>query len=88
METDPSSTSNIFAQLLLVTVLTLINAFFASAEMAIVSVNKHKLKLLANDGNKKAQLLLNLTEDPSKLLATIQVGITLSGFFSSASAAT
>ena len=88
METDPSSTSNIFAQLLLVTVLTLINAFFASAEMAIVSVNKHKLKLLANDGNKKAQLLLNLTEDPSKLLATIQVGITLAGFFSSASAAT
>lgn len=88
METDPSATSNIFAQLLLVAILTLINAFFASAEMAIVSVNKHKLKLLANDGNKKAQLLLNFTEDPSKLLATIQVGITLAGFFSSASAAT
>ncbi len=69
-------------------VLTLINAFFSSAEMAIISMNKNRIKILAEEGNKKAQLLEKLNEEPSKLLATIQVGITLAGFFSSASAAT
>jgi len=71
-----------------VVILTLINAFFSSAEMAIISMNKNRIKILAEEGNKKAQLLEKLNEEPSKLLATIQVGITLAGFFSSASAAT
>lgn len=79
--------SNIFYILLLVA-LTLINAFFAAAEMAIVSVNKNKLKMLANEGNKKAKILCKVIEDPTKFLSTIQVGITLAGFFASASAAT
>ncbi|WP_461612412.1 hemolysin family protein [Clostridium sp. Marseille-QA1073] len=80
--------SNIIFQIILVVILTLINAFFSSAEMAIVSMNKNRIKILAEEGNKKAQLLEKLNEEPSKLLATIQVGITLAGFFSSASAAT
>ncbi|WP_291580365.1 hemolysin family protein [Clostridium sp. UBA6640] len=79
--------SNIIFQIILVVILTLINAFFSSAEMAIVSMNKNRIKILAEEGNKKAQLLEKLNEEPSKLLATIQVGITLAGFFSSASAA-
>lgn len=79
---------NIIPQIILIAVLTLINAFFASAEMAIVSLNKNKVKLMAEEGNKKAQLLIKLVNEPSKFLATIQVGITLAGFFSSASAAT
>ncbi|WP_291565197.1 MULTISPECIES: hemolysin family protein [unclassified Clostridium] len=87
MEGDFGS-SNIIFQLILVVVLTLINAFFSSAEMAIISMNKNRIKILAEEGNKKAQLLEKLNEEPSKLLATIQVGITLAGFFSSASAAT
>ena len=62
--------------------------FFASAEMAIVSINKNKMKYLADEGNKKAKLLLELMEEPTKFLSTVQVGITLAGFFSSASAAT
>ncbi|MDP4089222.1 MAG: hemolysin family protein [Bacillota bacterium] len=74
--------------LLIILVLVLINAFFAAAEMAIVSVNKNKVNILAEEGNKKALALKRLTEEPSKFLATIQVGITLSGFFASASAAT
>lgn len=43
---DESDTANIFSQLLLLIFLTLVNAFFASAEMAAVSVNKNKIKFL------------------------------------------
>lgn len=85
---EPGPDSNIIMQLLLIFLLTLINAFFASAEMAIVSLNKNKLHMLAEEGNKKAILVERLLSEPSKFLATIQVGITLSGFFASASAAT
>lgn len=87
MESDPDP-ATIVPQLILIAILTLINAFFSSAEMAIVSLNKTKLKLLVEEGNKKAQLLEKLTEEPTKFLSTVQVGITLAGFFSSASAAT
>lgn len=69
-------------------VLTMLNAFFASAEMALVSLNKNRVKSQAETGDKKAVMLAKLVDDPSKFLATIQVGITLAGFFSSASAAT
>ena len=79
---------NITSQIILIVILTLVNAFFASAEMAIVSLNKNKIKLLAEEGNQKAITLLKLMEEPTKVLSTIQVGITLAGFFNSASAAT
>lgn len=78
----------IWGQFLLIAFLTLLNAFFASAEMAIVSLNKNRIKLLAKEGNKKAITILKLMDEPTKFLSTIQVGITLAGFFSSASAAT
>lgn len=83
-----NSNSQIIFQIILIAILTLVNAFFASAEMAIVSLNRNRLKLLSDEGNKKAILLEKLMEEPSKFLATIQVGITLAGFFASASAAT
>ncbi len=86
MEPDPGA--SIMSQILLIIILTAVNAFFASAEMAIVSLNKNRIKLLVEQGDKKAILLDKLMEEPSKLLATIQVGITLAGFLSSASAAT
>ncbi|MDW8802513.1 hemolysin family protein [Clostridium sp. A1-XYC3] len=84
MEGDPGS--SILPELLLILFLILINAFFAAAEMAIVSLNKNKVNLLAEEGNEKAKLLLKLTEEPSRFLSTVQVGITLAGFFASASA--
>ncbi|MBF2630454.1 hemolysin family protein [Listeria seeligeri] len=87
MNPDPES-QQIILQLILIVVLTLLNAFFASAEMALVSLNKNRVKSQAATGDKKAMLLAKLVDDPSKFLATIQVGITLAGFFSSASAAT
>ena len=85
LDSDPGA---IIAQLLLIALLTAINAFFASAEMAIVSVNKSKIKQLRKEGNQKAKLLEKLMEDPSNFLSSIQIGITLIGFLSSAIAAT
>ena len=82
------SEGSLLLQIVIIIILTGINAFFSSAEMAIVSLNKNKLKILIEDGNKKAILLNNLLQEPSKFLSTIQVGITLAGFFASASAAT
>ena len=85
MDPEPGS---IIMQLLIIVLLTLVNAFFAGAEMAVVSVNKNRIKKLAENGNKKALLIQNLSEDSTKFLSCIQVAITFAGFFSSASAAT
>lgn len=82
MEGSPESS------FILIFILILVNAFFASAEMAIVSLNKTKINILAEEGNKKAILLRDILKEPNKLLSTIQVGITFAGFFASASAAT
>ncbi|MCM0650707.1 hemolysin family protein [Clostridium swellfunianum] len=83
----PSEPDSILLQVILIFILVLINAFFAASEMAVVSLNRTKINYMANDGNKKAKLLVKLLEEPSKFLATIQVGITLAGFLASASAA-
>ncbi len=86
MPTDPDA--SILSQLILILILTAVNAFFASAEMAIVSVRRTKIKTMVEEGNKRAILLDKLLEEPSKFLSTIQVGITFAGYFSSALAAT
>lgn len=79
---------NVTMQLLLIVVLTLINAYFAASEMAIVSVNKTKIHRMALEGDKKAVLVERLLQEPTSFLSTIQIAITLAGFFNSASAAT
>ncbi len=73
--------------LLIQIVLIALNAVFACAEIAVLSVNETKMERLAEQGSKKAQKLLHLTEEPAKFLSTIQVAITLSGFLGSALAA-
>ncbi len=70
--------------LLVLMILILFNAFFAASEIALISLNDNKLRLMAEDGHKKAKLLMNLLGDPSRFLATIQIGITLAGFLASA----
>jgi putative hemolysin len=75
------------SQIIIIIVLLIVNAFFAASEMAIISANPVKLDLLIAEGNKKAILVKKLQENETKLLSTIQVGITLAGFFSSATAA-
>ena len=83
---DPDA-DKIISQIVILILLTLINAFFSCAEMAMVSSNKGKIKRLAEEGNRSARLVLKFLEEPTKFLSTIQVAITLAGFFSSASAA-
>lgn len=75
------------AQIILLIVLILINAFFASAEIAFISLNDAKIEKQAKEGNKKTQQIKKMLIEPSKFLATIQIGITLAGFLSSAFAA-
>ena len=84
----PSVNGQIISNLFFLAFLTLANAFFSCTEMAVVSVNKNRMGMLAEKGNKKAKLILKLLEEPTNFLSTIQVAITLSGFFASASAAT
>ena len=73
--------------LLIQIVLIALNAVFASAELAVLSVNEGKIDRLAEQGNRKAKRLRNLTKEPAKFLSTIQIAITLSGFLGSAFAA-
>lgn len=86
MNADPESQS-LIAQILLLIVLTLINAFLAASEIAVVSVNRNRLEQKADDGNVKAKKLLKIIENPTNFLSTIQVGITLVNILSGASLA-
>ncbi len=74
-------------KLLLLVILILINAFFAAAEIAVISLSETKLRHQAEEGDKKAQRLLKLTQAPDHFLSAIQIAITLAGFLSSAFAA-
>lgn len=83
----PEPGSSLTIQIILILILIIINAFFAATEMAVVSVNKNKIKALSNDGNKRAEAVLKMIDNPNRFLSTIQVAITLAGFLASASAA-
>ena len=86
MNADPESQS-LLAQILLLVVLTLINAFLAASEIAVVSVNRNRLEQKANEGDVKAKKLLKIIAEPTNFLSTIQVGITLVNILSGASLA-
>ncbi|MEG1997753.1 MAG: CNNM domain-containing protein, partial [Clostridiales bacterium] len=79
--------NTILWQILLQICLICLNAVFACAEIAIISMNDNKLAKMAADGDKRAVRLARLTSQPARFLATIQVAITLSGFLGSAFAA-
>ncbi|MEW8969982.1 MAG: CNNM domain-containing protein [Mesobacillus sp.] len=74
-------------EIVILLILIVLNAFFAASEIALISLNDNKIKLMAESGDRKAQMLHNLTSEPSRFLATIQIGITLAGFLASAFAA-
>lgn len=71
-------------QFLVLVILILLNAFFAASEIAFISLNDNKIEMMAKEGNKKAKKIEKMLKEPSKFLATIQIGITLAGFLSSA----
>lgn len=64
-----------------------INALLAGTEIALLSVNQNKIRVMADSGDKKAALLKKTIENPSEFLSTIQIGITLAGMLSGAFAA-
>ena len=68
MDADPAGNSILF-NLLLLLFFTLLNAFFAGAEMAVVSVNKNRIRSMADEGNKKAKVIEGLFEDSTKFLS-------------------
>lgn len=72
------------SQLIVLIILILINAYFAASEIAFISLNDAKIEKQAKEGNKKAKQIEKMLKTPSKFLATIQIGITLAGFLSSA----
>ncbi|HHW70111.1 MAG TPA: HlyC/CorC family transporter [Clostridiales bacterium] len=76
-----------FTEILVLFILIMLNGFFAASEIALISLNDNKIKAMAEEGDKKAIQINNLLKEPSKFLATIQIGITLAGFLASAFAA-
>lgn len=77
---------NTVIQISILIILILVNAFFAMSEIALITINDNKMKKLAESGDKRAKKIVRLIENSSNFLATIQVGVTLSGFLTSASA--
>ena len=71
-------------QIIVLIILILLNAYFAATEIAFISLNDAKIDKQAKEGNKKAKQIQRMLNNPSKFLATIQIGITLAGFLSSA----
>ncbi len=82
---EPSHPS-LLGSIIMILVLTIVNAFLAGAEMAFVSLNPAKIKDMADAGDKRARKVQRLLKDPDSFISAIQVGITFAGFFNSASA--
>ena len=74
-------------QIILLLILIVINGFFAACEIAFISLNDVKIELQAKKGDKKSKKINNMLKNPSAFLSTIQIGITLAGFLTSAYAA-
>jgi len=74
-------------EIVLILGLVLLNGYFAAAEIALISARRAALQQAADEGSAGARAAIRLTEDPSRLLAAVQIGITLVGFLASATAA-
>lgn len=79
--------SNAWGSVLLLIALVLVNAFFAACEIAIITLNDAKIEKMAENGDRNAQKILKLTSNSGRFFSTIQIGVTLAGFLSSAAAA-
>lgn len=91
-EADPNSLMQIFSlsisgSITLIFILILLNAFFAMAEIALVSIRKTRIKQLVDEGVHRAVTVQKLLEDPTRFLATVQIGVTLVALFASATGA-
>ncbi len=84
MDEDPN---RIVWLVVLIFGLILLNAFFAAAEIALVSVRRTRIKQLVEEGDQRARTVQKLLERPTNFMATVQIGVTLVGFLASAIAA-
>ncbi len=75
---------NLLVYIIILIILILVNGFFSSSEMAMVTLNDARLKLAAEDGNRKAKTVQKLLSQPTRFLSSIQVGVTIAGFLTSA----
>ncbi len=76
--------SNMLVYIIILIILILVNGFFSASEMAMVTINDAKLKIAAEDGNRKAKQVQKLLSQPTRFLSSIQVGVTIAGFLTSA----
>ncbi len=79
-----SHEKTLFAEILIVVVLTIVNGLLAMSELAVVSARPARLRAMADQGNKGAATAIRLAEDPGKFLSSVQIGITLVGILSGA----
>ncbi len=87
MASGPDPSISLAAESVLILALIIVNGFFVAAEVSIVSVNKNKIRILAEEGNKSAKTLLTMLNESNQYLGYIQTAITLAGFMASAVAA-
>ena len=74
----------LFLEILIVAILTLVNGLLSMSELAVVSSRPARLKVLAANGRRGAEIALKLQDDPGKFLSSVQIGITLVGVLSGA----
>lgn len=75
---------NITSEILIILAVILLNGILAMSEMAVAASRKTRLQQRQNDGDKRAEKVLNLLQDPNLFLSTVQIGITLVGVFTGA----
>lgn len=78
---------DLLIDLVIIALLIALNAFFAAAEIGVISVRETRIRPLAEEGSRSARIVMEFFRDPSRFLATTQVGVTLAGLFASATAA-
>lgn len=71
-------------EIIVIVLLTFLNAFFALSEISLVSVKKSRIQHLADQGNSRAKTILGLLDKPENFLSSVQVGITLIGIIAGA----
>lgn len=76
--------NNIFLSIIIILILIIINGIFAMSEIALISARKVRLQQMSKDGSRSAQVALDISENPNKLLSTVQIGITLIGILTGA----
>ena len=79
--------ADVWGSVVLLIILILVNAFFAACEIAVITLNDTKIEKMAESGDKNARKILKLTSNSGRFFSTIQIGVTLAGFLSSAAAA-